>query len=494
MKNNNTAASRMSVRTFVRVGVLALLLAFAALLTGCGAKGEPDPSVPANKIDLTEYLHVSVTGYDTLGEAYLSVDDAGLAEALFGKQPDTQSGREKWLENYRELQNAVRVSVSPEYDLSNGDVVSVLVTVDADYDRLNSEELFYPVSGLTALRPVRLADYTVSSYTGYDGYGTASFRLDMPDGALKKLSYEFRTDLENGTLSNGDELHVTMTYNGSGSFGKLRDQAAAAGLLIEESTTADFTVSGLPAVTEMHYSDFADWSVNGVNGKAELNLGGSVRVNTEDGWWYEDFDILFDADKTKGLSNGDTVTLTMSLGANYDYCRRKLLEEGKTLPESETLEIPVEGLRTLYTSADQVSDKAVEALIQEHIRDFNAKGDEIYGVWYVDFSDTPCVMKTGDADVESQNVYNALIVLSHDEEYSFTDNAHESCFFNLSTDTAGNEVWYKRRPSDIETYRQPYSNLSPRKLSLKDAVDFFFGSGYSEKTHILLRDTFRVPN
>ena len=123
---------------------LLLLTALIAVLalTACGSK---------TKIDLTQYVHVNVSGADGYGYATADVDDTGLEALLLS---DDESDADSWVK----LDLLMRISYELDTNdhLSNSDKISVTVTypdglaeaLDADITPKSGESWTVEIDGL----------------------------------------------------------------------------------------------------------------------------------------------------------------------------------------------------------------------------------------------------------------------------------------------------------------------------------------------------------
>jgi len=93
---------------------------FSIMLTGCGSK-----------TDAMEYVSVSFTGYNGNGKVDLDVDYDAMIEAVIGEEPDGDNYEKfsKWMNEYLIYDEGIKVTCSPKDGLSNGDTVTVKVTL-----------------------------------------------------------------------------------------------------------------------------------------------------------------------------------------------------------------------------------------------------------------------------------------------------------------------------------------------------------------------------
>lgn len=208
-------------------------------------------------------------------------------------------------------------------------------------------------------KTVDLNKYLDITYNGYDTAGVASFTFDSEklikenpeafgldedpsDLDILKVAYDLdemiEGDLDKKTeLSNGDKITFKWDVNISES--------------MKEKYPVDFlnedVVVDIVSLDEAEAFDpFANvkLSYSGIAPNGSLSISGSVEGLGE---------LKFDADKTSGLSNGDTIKVTLSCysGDVEEYCRNN----GK-IPSSVEKEFVVEGLSSYVQAIDEIPD------------------------------------------------------------------------------------------------------------------------------------------
>lgn len=239
--------------------------------------------------------------------------------------------------------------------------------------------LFMMISGGKA---INLRDYVTITYSGIDGKGTAYVSVDYESMASASLSSKEKSQIENGDitsvstwqtaaagwgalytkqsvlssaitctledqpdgLSNGDTVTVQVDID--------KDALKEVGIKVKGKDFTD-TVSGLIEVQNI--DAFADISVQfsgmAPNGKAR------VINNSRDAacMQYE-----YELDKSEGLSNGDTVTVTIS-----DYYLDDIAEQTGEAPAEMQKTYTVSGLSGYVTKLNQISNTALEQMKQE---------------------------------------------------------------------------------------------------------------------------------
>lgn len=216
---------------------------------------------------------------------------------------------------------------------------------------------------------INLNDYMTVGTEGCDGYGTANVSIDWEaieekygdkisftgnardeyGGLIKMMTpMEVLRDYVKVTLdrpdglSNGDK--ITYMWNVDEGFSKYVD------CKIKYKDGA-YEVSGLTEVGT--FDAFADLEVTftgvGPDGRAELGYNGN-ELDVHD----------FICDKDSGLSNGDTVKVSIDTGRMEDYARNL----GK-IPEVSEKEYTVEGLSSYVTKLSEISAEGLASMQQQ---------------------------------------------------------------------------------------------------------------------------------
>ena len=224
---------------------------------------------------------------------------------------------------------------------------------------------------LTAKPTVKLDDYLTIEAYGYDGYGTAAVIIDW-DGIEEKygeklkltsqaeddfgwfgfmvdpvdiLQTYIRVNLEDAgvnSLSNGDIIEYTWYVD---------EELYTYVKCKTKYSDGSYTVEGLEEVGT--FDAFADLEVtfSGIspNARLELNYTGSQLSNWD-----------FNADKSSGLRNGDTVTISIS-NTNVSY----YIQGFGMVPTNFEKEYTVSGLEEYVDSYDKISGDFIAGLRSE---------------------------------------------------------------------------------------------------------------------------------
>lgn len=232
-------------------------------------------------------------------------------------------------------------------------------------------------------KTIKLDNYLIVETEGYDGYGTARAIIDWETIEKKygsKMSFTNAAKNELGGMLNimtpieavQEDVSVKLERNNGLSNGDVityswdidEDLSKYVKCKIKFKD-GDFTVSGLTEVGT--FDAFADLKVEffGVapNGSANLNYTGS-EINYYD----------FACDKTSGLSNGDTITVSID-DRKLEYYAENL---GKVPAELEK-KFTVDGLESYLSKISEIDDTALVSMQQQAVDVYNAKAAQDWG-------------------------------------------------------------------------------------------------------------------
>ena len=234
--------------------------------------------------------------------------------------------------------------------------------------------LLFPVIGIVKNnmpKRVNLNDYLKVEVTGYNEIGEIHLSLDSSyyDKYGKKVKYakgaehpedtsasKYLVELctyeieNNGKLKNGDVVEIKLKYPDD---------------VIEKTfnncsvkyKNITYTVSGLETVDLFDaYEDFS-YSLMGVSTDGELFIESNLNSMGYNG-------LLYQADKTEGIKNGDIVTISLITESGddiYEYC----LDRFGKVPSRLTYEIEASGMPEYLIKYDQISEDFLNARIAE---------------------------------------------------------------------------------------------------------------------------------
>lgn len=241
--------------------------------TGCGAL-----SLGTTKVDLTPYMEVKFSGYDSYGSAWVELDSDKFEEDYGDKLKATAKGVKKASEEnpYTEfasvsdyaataeninkmslssnIEHTYTSSMSESDNLSNGDTIEVtwyaensLGAYESIYGaEISVEDMTVTVSGLDEIKTFDAFDGVELSFTGMAPDGTAKIESKGKDSACQDLNYSVSP---NEGLSNGDKVTVSISTSSFGSYSS--SQNTVSDYFIEKygkvpaESTKEYTVSGL---------------------------------------------------------------------------------------------------------------------------------------------------------------------------------------------------------------------------------------------------------
>ena len=178
--------------------------------------------------------------------------------------------------------------------------------------------------------------YGLSSLTAslYDGYEADLFAETCATGSADKTK----------NLSNGDVVTYTWDDNS--------DEAEEAFGVKVKYTDITYTVSGLASVNTFDAFDGVDVEFSGISPDGRATVNSLPTAAEAQGLYYT-------LDENSGLSNGDTVTLTVhSNRDDFSDC----IDKYGAMPQATEKTFTVEGLNEYVTSADNLSDTALARL------------------------------------------------------------------------------------------------------------------------------------
>ncbi|MBQ7969080.1 MAG: hypothetical protein IJ292_04590 [Clostridia bacterium] len=188
---------------------IALVLIIAVLAIALGSASE--------KNDPFLYVNVSFDGYSSDGTAVVKFDKESLICSIIGKEPESFKEMLKWSEEYDMYADEINYSITPSEELSNGDIVTVSITVTGTaQNKINSGEKEYTVKGLTEVETIDVFKEIEVSFEGVSGKGRPILKYNSESdflAACKIQGYE-KYSLENGekitlTITNAEELAKT---------------------------------------------------------------------------------------------------------------------------------------------------------------------------------------------------------------------------------------------------------------------------------------------
>ena len=209
---------------------------------------------------------------------------------------------------------------------------------------------------------VDLNEFASFEYTGYDTVGEAKFNFDYDafnEKYEKKLKYTKAGKMLYGEIEPVDAFRKIMTsYARNG-------RVVEKNLKNGDTVTFNWRDSLITLLTESFKveidNDKLEGTVKGLNVASTVDIfkdieleyrgtapNASVSIRTSS----NPYGLRFRADKSSGLSNGDTITITTTRGSDLN---RYLLENYGVLAESESKTVTVSGLAAMAQKPEDIS-------------------------------------------------------------------------------------------------------------------------------------------
>ena len=317
------------------IGIVALIVLLVVIfkVAGCGK----------TKVDLNDYLSISVAGTDTVGTASYSFDSNGLfmklAETIGVKDEDAAdpyyllnsltSGSKKWKklsDLYSMMNSTFQGSLDKTTDLSNGDEIvfewnnnkDQMEQIEKDFKvSFSCKEMKKDVEGLAKIQEFDPFEDVEVKFSGYAPNGTAEIQNNS-EYNYETPYLDFELDKRDG-LSNGDKVTVSVA-NTAGDEDTFRENCIRDWGVAPSAVTKEYTVEGLDEMEDYDPFEHIIVSFSGTSPDTTINITNNTGIE----------DLEFEADKYEKLKLGDTVTVTAK--GYYDEDPAELCAyEGKNL-------------------------------------------------------------------------------------------------------------------------------------------------------------------
>lgn len=188
------------------------------------------------------------------------------------------------------------------------------------------------LSGCSGKRTIDLANYVSVEFTGYDGDGSAYASIDRSAMLLDKQisptaiteSFEAAEIQNNGKLSNGDVIGVTINYN------ELLMENAKVKV---KNPTLSFTVSGLKEKQKLDVFAAVEFNVEGVSPECKVSVDYNGELPHGIYAAYGAFELVLENGEVSDIytdrrfKNGEKLTLRLSEDALEQLGREYKIEE-----------------------------------------------------------------------------------------------------------------------------------------------------------------------
>ncbi len=199
------------------------LIALVFILVGCSQKVEP-----------FDFVKVEFTGFSTCGKTEVAFTKDALIKSIIGEEPGLSKEYFEWFESYETYWNEIELTCSKEDGLSNGDAVTVTISVKGDAARkIKSDARTYTVQGLQEIQTIDVFQDVEVKFNGISGDGELEFNLLSDNEVLKACDFSFSQEV---FLSSGDVVTVSIDNE--------EEITQEYGYILAE-TTKDYTVAGL---------------------------------------------------------------------------------------------------------------------------------------------------------------------------------------------------------------------------------------------------------
>lgn len=287
---------------------------------------------------------------------------------------------------------------------------------------------------------IELNDYIEVEYSGYDTIGAARYSIDfdamiaensdafgLRDGYTEQEGAAVRADLsssiggsfdEVNRLTNGDDIEFTWSVNEE----KLMESYPVT-LIYSDM---EYTVSGLEELKDFDPFEYIEVSFSGIapDGQLLINISNDIPIAA-----------TFDADRLRGLRNGDTVTITAGAGNLEQFALTKGYKLVKT-----TQEYTVDGLSYYADELGQIPEELMEAM--------NKQAEDMLTAYY---SERPVVKSVKGTELLGHWLLS--------EKEGFSPDIHNSvyCVYKVTLNISGYEV--KHKDKGIINTTQTYYNF-----------------------------------
>ncbi len=309
-------------------------------------------------LELSDYVVIEYKGYNGFGQIDAHFDSDRFRNDCQSKLKSSSSehaGAAGRKTDPSSLADLIIKNVNNKYSfnktngLRNGDTVRLRWDItEADVpvqlisdSGINMNGRNYTVAQLTETGMTDPFEGLSISYNGFSGSGSLEFTAKYP------LVYTFSKTAE---LKNGDKLHVAV----SAPYGDdLQSYCLDTIGSVLTSTESDVTVSGLPELKDFDPFDGINVLFSGVSGEGTASIE-----------YKGDKDIRYNLNKTEGLYEGETVTVTAEAPYGYgldEYCKN----EYGLRPETTMKQFTVSGLGSYLTKLSDIDEITMNKLLDE---------------------------------------------------------------------------------------------------------------------------------
>ncbi len=222
------------------VSLCASCISLSLVLGACGKK-DADETADFYHVDLSEYVIVTVTGYNGYAVATVELDPDKISD-LEDDLEDEVSKHDR--EDIPELIDSLTFTLSEDENLSNGDTLEIKTEYDEDIAEdlevtFENTSFSYDVEDLEEATAIDPFEGLTLVYSGVSSHGELTFDTTGCDEYVRN-ELSFYAD-ENYGLTNGDKITVEVYYSQS----DLDENS-----IVLTQVTKDYTVEGLPIIPD----------------------------------------------------------------------------------------------------------------------------------------------------------------------------------------------------------------------------------------------------
>lgn len=227
----------------VQIALVVIIVAIVAIIVVSLVGGA------VNTVKLKDYVEFSeVKGCDGYGYIEYEIDAKGLSKALLEDEDDIDDDLYDLLKAGF-IGEFVEVDIEDNGELSNGDKIEIVVTIDDDYDfdkKIVEYTFTKKISGLGKVKTLNLfKDFSEIKFVGKNGEGSVEFvnKENYKDKILADLQSEINYYVETeGKFTNGQKVTITASVDDIEEFNK---ELMKKGYKVLEEQTMEFTVKNL---------------------------------------------------------------------------------------------------------------------------------------------------------------------------------------------------------------------------------------------------------
>lgn len=320
-------------KLFIIISVVVLLLV-AAIVTTVILLNR------TKNINLSECIKIEYEGYEGYATATVGIDSSKLSNQIGNK------------DIAKKFEKKAELKAENTTNLSNGDEIKITVSISNSFLEENKLELknkkvTIKASGIKESEKIDLSKYVNLEYDGFNKHATAkvdldkSLEKDIGSDAYKAIKNYAKFTIENdGELENDKDAEITVDISDS--------TMERYGVKIE-SKEFKVKVSGLSDATEIEAFEGMKVNISGMSPNITVSI---TNENTDE------FakTVTFTASKTRGLANGDTITI---IASNWDKTMAK--EEGYAL-KSTTMEYKIENQAAYVSQISEITPEIKEKM------------------------------------------------------------------------------------------------------------------------------------